>query len=154
MDSGNNRFLKNGHQEKVVITIEGQLYSSKNSRQIFKNKATGHFYPVKSKRAMANQDSLKWKLADARKKFEWQRMMVAVGSRAPHRVQFKIFRRDKQPADYVNLIQQLLDCMVEQGYLEDDDMNNLIPVFVPYEVDPKHPRVEIEILPQPKTEAV
>jgi Holliday junction resolvase RusA-like endonuclease len=64
----------------------------------------------------------------------------------PLRVQFTIYRKNKQRFDYVNIIQSLADQMVKAGYLQDDSADYFIPVFEPYEVDGKNPRTEITIL--------
>lgn len=37
------------------------------------------------------------------------------------------------------------DCLVEIGILPDDNADELIPIFLPYEVDKDNPRVELSI---------
>lgn len=66
----------------------------------------------------------------------------------PLKISFKIYRKTHRRFDYINIIQGLCDEMVRAGWLEDDDADNLIPVFEPYEVDKNNPRVEITVLNQ------
>lgn len=123
--------------EKIIIPIE--LYSSKNSRQIFVNSKTGKPFVTKSKVAKQNEKDLcrllplylnQWKYMTANKEF-------------PLKVHFKIYRKTKRAFDYINIIQNLQDCMVKCGWLPDDNADYILPVFEQYEVDSKNPRVEI-----------
>lgn len=123
-----------------MITIPTELYSSKNSRQIFKLK-NGRTIIAKSNVAKQNEKDLcyllslylnQWKFETANKKY-------------PLRVHFKIYRKTKRRFDYVNIIQNLLDCMVMSGWLPDDDADNILPVFEQYEVCKNNPRVKISI---------
>ena len=58
-----------------------------------------------------------------------------------------IYRKTRRRFDYINIVQNLLDCMVKVGILPDDDSNHVIPAFEPYGVDKENPRVEISIRP-------
>jgi len=123
-----------------MITINGELYSSKNSKQIAYR--GGRAVLLSSKAVQKAKEPLLWELK--LKQRTWHDM--AKGKEYPLRVGFMIYRRTKGRFDYINMIQHLCDCMVEMEYLPDDNANYLIPVFLPYEVDPKNPRVEITIL--------
>lgn len=124
-----------------MITIEGELYSSKNSRQILFNKATGRPFVSKSKVAKADEKSLCFKLLAQKQKF----LSELKGKILPYKVVFKIYRQTHRKFDYINIIQNLCDCMVQVGILEDDCADIIIPEFEPYEVDKTNPRVEITI---------
>ena len=133
-----------------MITIYGQLYSSKNHRQLFKNKSTGKMFIAKPQKAKAAEDGLMVQLKTNKQRW---RMMIALKEKLfspdgyyPLRVQFKIYRKNNQRFDYVNIVQSLADQMVKAGYLPDDNADYFIPVFVPYEVDASNPRCEIQIL--------
>lgn len=126
----------------MTVTIPCELYSSKNSRQIFKNKKTGKFFPVMSKKAMGNESALKGLLLQAKRKMLAMKMMAGD---PPWIVELKIYRKKRGRFDYVNVVQQLFDCMVGVGILPDDSADYVIPSFLPYEVDSKNPRVEITI---------
>ena len=125
-----------------MITIQGELYSSKNSRQIFRNKKTEATFVSKSAVSKRNEGELLQILPLYRKKF----LSMLEGKKKPYRIGFKIYRKTKRRFDYINIIQNIFDCMVKSGWLEDDDANNVIPFFEPYEVDSKNPRVDIFIV--------
>lgn len=74
---------------------------------------------------------------------KWLRM--AEGYEKPLKVVFKIYRKTHRKFDYVNIIQGLQDLMVKCGWLPDDNADEIIPVFQPYDVDKNDPRVEIFI---------
>lgn len=121
-----------------MITIPTELYSSKNSRQVFRLK-NGRTVIAKSDAAKENEKDLcyllglylnQWKFETANKEY-------------PLRVHFKIYRKTRRRFDYVNIIQNLLDCMVMSGWLPDDDADHILPVFEQYEVDKTNPRVEL-----------
>ena len=122
-----------------TITIYGELYSSKNSKRIVKfgNKMA----LIASKQYMASVKPIEQQLVLNRGK--WLRM--AEGYEKPLKVVFKIYRKTHRKFDYVNIIQGLQDLMVKCGWLPDDNADEIIPVFEPYDVDKDNPRVEIFI---------
>lgn len=124
-----------------MITIDGELYSSKNSRQILVNKSTGRIFVSKSKVAKTDEIELTNKLVCLRWKFKDE----LKGKIPPYKMVFKIYRQTHRRFDYINIIQNLCDCMVKAGIIEDDDANNLIPAFEPYGIDKEHPRVDITV---------
>ena len=122
-----------------MITIYGELYSSKNSKRIVKfgNKMA----LISSKQYMASVKPIEQQLALNRS--NWLRMIN--GLPRPLKIVFKIYRKTHRRFDYVNIIQGLQDLMVKCGWLEDDNADILLPVFLEYEVDKNNPRVEISI---------
>lgn len=117
-----------------MITIHSELYSTKNSKRILgrgKKKFIG-----KSAVSLANQADLKVLLMCERQK--WIQPV-----QYPIHLHLRIYRKTDRRYDYVNIVQGLLDCMVDMGYLPDDDFNHIIPVFYPHEKDKDDPRVEI-----------
>lgn len=122
-----------------MITIYGELYSSKNSKRIVKfgNKMA----LIASKQYMASVKPIEQQLV--LNKGKWLRM--AEGYEKPLKVVFKIYRKTHRKFDYVNIIQGLQDLMVKCGWLPDDNADEIIPVFQPYDVDKNDPRVEIFI---------
>ena len=122
-----------------MITIFGELYSSKNSKQIVKR--GGRPFLIASSAYLAHKKPIQQQLALNR--YNW--IKEKDGAVKPLKIEFKIYRKTKRRFDYVNIIQGLLDCMTECGWIEDDNADEVIPVFLPYEVDPKNPRVEINV---------
>lgn len=119
------------------ITIPCELYSSKNSRQIFKS--GNRTFIAKSDRAKQQEVSFKDELPKYRDAF----LDLIQGKEKTLKLCFKIYRKTSRQFDYVNIIQNLLDGMVHAGLIPDDNANEIIPFFMPYEKDAKNPRVEI-----------
>ena len=122
-----------------TITIYGELYSSKNSKRIvrFGNRPA----LIASKQYLESVKPIEQQLVLNRSK--WQRMID--GYEKPLEIVFKIYRKTHRKFDYVNIIQGLQDLMVKCQWLPDDNADEIIPVFMPYDVDKTNPRVEIFI---------
>lgn len=118
--------------------VNGELYSSKNSRQIVVA-GNGRRYVVKSDVAKSDEVSLCNKLLQIRDSF----LTVAEKHSKPYQLVFKIYRKTRRHFDYVNIIQNFCDCMVKVGMLNDDNADELLPIFEAYEVSSEKPRVEI-----------
>ena len=125
----------------MMIELPIELYSSKNSKQVFKNKRTQKHFIGKSEKSIESQKDLLKILPLYRRQF----IKMLKGKEKPYHISFKIYRKTKGRFDYVNIIQLLLDCMVKDNWLDDDNANEIIPVFEPYEVDNKNPRVIIGV---------
>ena len=125
---------------KIVLYTE--LYSSKNSRKFVRNKRTGQTFIVKSARAQEQEKTLGVLLE--RHKPMWMQMVKE--KKYPLRVGFYIYRRTRIRWDWVNIIQGLADAMVKAGYMEDDSAFFFTPVFIGWDIDKEHPRVEISVL--------
>lgn len=132
----------------IELVIPGELYSSKNSRRpvLCKSKSTGKtkIIPRKSKKAEEHFKRLLFVLSDAERKGRWEKMIV--GKAFPLVLTYKVYRRTHGRFDYVNIIQNLFDALVEAGYLPDDDAKHLIPIPLQYEKDPDNPRTILTVL--------
>lgn len=64
----------------------------------------------------------------------------------PLKIGFYFIRDSKRKFDFVNLAQLPLDLMQEYGWIPDDCMTEVIPVFLGYKVDKEKAGVEISIL--------
>lgn len=124
--------------EKIIIPFE--LYSSKNSRRILK--AGNRTIVAKSKKAKEQEEILTAFLWLERKK--WQELIK--GKEFPLRLSITIYRQTKRRWDWVNIVQNLFDCMVKAGWLPDDDVEHLTPIFESWSVDSKNPRAELRVL--------
>lgn len=129
-----------------MISIQGEIHSSKNSRQIFKNRRTGVPFVAKSQRSKEDERSFALQLATLRQQWAWllNRHYEAGGVRfEPLKIVFRFRRRTAARFDYVNLAQGLLDAMVKAEYIVDDSANYVLPVFVPYVIDRDNPGCDI-----------
>lgn len=124
-----------------MITILGELYSSKNGKQIRKMHS-GRRFIGKSDKSLAAEPGIRMQL-NAQKK-QWALMIR--DKEFPVTVRFYIFRMTRRRFDYNNICQQLCDLMVKAGYLPDDDANHFIPSYEPYRVDKNNPRCLIKII--------
>ena len=112
----------------MMIHIDGEVYSSKNSRT---TAANGRSF--KSKGAKGNEKTFAHYLNLQRA--EWERMTH--GRPLPLVVVFRLRRKTRRAFDYNNLVQGVLDAMVKVGYLADDDMHHVIPIPAPWVHAPK-----------------
>ena len=119
-----------------MIFISGNVPSSKNSKQwtgkMLINSKTVRNY-------MKNHCDEWWKNAGKFKE-------MIKGKEKPYRIGFYFIRDSKRKFDYINAAQLPLDLMQDYDWIDDDDVNNVIPVFLGYEVDKKNPGVRIKIL--------
>ena len=123
-----------------MITIEGELYSKKNSKQIVRRGNRAMI--ISSNQVLKQEKPLKYQLLQ--KKTEW--LKIIENKKFPLHIQFEIYRKTHGRFDYINIVQQLLDCMQNTGWLPDDNMNYVIPYFLPYKKDKDKPRIIINIL--------
>lgn len=64
----------------------------------------------------------------------------------PVAISFTFIRGTRHKFDYINPAQTVQDDMVTHGWLEDDNAEYILPVFVQYEYNKEQPGVYIEIL--------
>lgn len=64
----------------------------------------------------------------------------------PYKIGFYFIRDSKRKADFVNVAQLPLDLMVKHGWIDDDNMDEVIPVFLGYHVDKEKAGLEITIV--------
>ena len=116
--------------------IPGNVPSSKNGRRW-----TGKYF-IASKTVMKyrkNSNSFYKQYAnDFKKELKKHKL--------PVKISFTFIRGTKHKFDYINPAQTVQDDMVTHGWIEDDNMMNIIPVFEPYSYNKENPGVIIEIL--------
>jgi hypothetical protein len=64
----------------------------------------------------------------------------------PVKIGFTFIRGTRHKFDYINPAQTVQDDMVKHKWIEDDNAENVIPVFYDYQYDKTNPGVYIEIL--------
>lgn len=124
--------------DKITIPIE--LYSSKNSRQIFRTNA-GRPFIAKSDASKRNEADICFLLNIYREKW----ICLCSGKKYPLKLHIFIYRKTKRRFDYINIFQNFADCMQKCDWIPDDDANHLQPIFDGYAVDKQNPRVELWI---------
>ena len=68
------------------------------------------------------------------------------GQDKPYKISFKFIRDSNRKFDYINAAQLVQDLMVHYGWVNDDNADELLPAFEPYEVDKKNAGVVITIV--------
>ena len=121
---------------KKWIFIPGNVPSSKNSKRW-----TGKML-IHSKTTMNYIKQTKSFYAENEEYFK----KMLVGKEKPYRVTFKFIRGSRRKFDYVNPLQTVQDLMVKNNWIEDDNCDNIIPIFETYEYDKDNPGVIIKVL--------
>lgn len=124
-----------------MIFISGNTPSSKNSKQ-FVTLKNGKKLLLNSKivRKYIDKSEMDWRF----NKTEFFKMLK--GKEKPYKIELYFIRDSRRKFDYINAAQIIFDLMQEYGYIEDDDSQNIIPVFKGFEVDKARAGVEIEVL--------
>lgn len=124
-----------------MIFISGNVPSSKNSKQFVTFK-TGKKMLINSKTVrnyIKNHCDEWWENTGKFKEMIKEK-------EKPYKIGFYFIRDSKRKFDYINAAQLPLDLMQDYNWIDDDDVNNVIPVFLGYEVDKEKPGLRIEIL--------
>ena len=116
--------------------IPGNVPSSKNGRRW-----TGRYF-VSSKATTKYRKDTAIYFEKFRKGFRKQLAKLEL----PVKISFKFIRGSRHKFDYINPAQTTQDDMVKHHWIDDDDCENIIPVFEPYEYDKENPGVEIKLL--------
>lgn len=116
--------------------IPGNVPSSKNGRRW-----TGKYF-IASKTVVNYRKNAKeyyLKYADAFKKELAKHTL-------PVQISLTFIRGTKHKFDYINPAQTVQDDMVTYGWINDDNADNIKPVFIDYKYDKENPGVIIEII--------
>ncbi len=121
---------------KEWIFIPGNVPSSKNSKRwtgkmLIHSKTTMNY--IKASKAFYIEN-----------KYYFHKMIE--GKEKPYKVSFTFIRGSRRKFDYVNPLQTVQDLMVKNKWIEDDNCDNIIPIFEPYQYDKENPGVIIKVL--------
>ncbi len=144
------------------IWIPGNVPSSKNSRQNFVKhqndvlvrKSNGKIDSISLGSKLVQEYKKKTEIYWIREQEQFQFHKMQPGKfgeqrQEPFEIQFLFVRDSKRKADFHNLVQLPLDLMQEYGWIEDDDMDHILP-FPPlgpvkYIINKQMPGVFIQI---------
>jgi hypothetical protein len=116
--------------------IPGNVPSSKNGRVwtgryfVF-SKATQRYQKESRDHYLAHRDIFKEVVANLPK---------------PLILEFEFVRDSRRKFDYVNPLQTVQDFMVDAGWVEDDNADEILPRFLPYRYDKEKPGVYISVV--------
>ena len=116
--------------------IPGNVPSSKNGRRW-----TGKYF-ISSKATAKYRKDTKQYYVKLRKSFRKQLAKLEL----PVKISFKFIRGSRHKFDYINPAQTVQDDMVKHHWIDDDNCENILPVFEPYEYDKENPGVEIKLI--------
>ena len=116
--------------------IPGNVPSSKNGRRW-----TGRYFVSSKATTKYRKDTAKY-FEKFRKGFRKQLAKLEL----PVKISFKFIRGSKHKFDYINPAQTVQDDMVKHHWIEDDNCENILPVFEPYEYNKENPGVEIKLI--------
>lgn len=123
-----------------MIYILGNVPSSKNSKRW-----TGRML-ISSKTVMRykTESAGQW-LA-----YKNQFLQMIKDKPKPYYIGLYFYRDSKRKADYINIAQIIFDLMQANGWIDNDDMDTVVPVFLGYEVLSKaQAGVRIEVMERP-----
>ena len=118
------------------IFIPGSVPSSKNSRRNFKNVSLPSKTVVKWRKNTQEYWHDNYELF----------MDMIKDKEKPYKISMKFVRGTKHKFDYINPAQTIQDELVKYGYIEDDNCDEMIPYFEPYEYNKDNPGVYIRVL--------
>lgn len=116
--------------------IPGNVPSSKNGRRW-----TGKYF-IASKSVMNYRKATK----SYYEKFAPLFREELKNHKLPVSIAFTFVRGTKHKFDYINPAQTVQDDMVKHGWIEDDNAEYILPVFIQYSYDKTNPGVFIEII--------
>lgn len=124
--------------ENNFIFIPQNVPSSKNSKRAFKKIVLESLICVEyRKKTEAN-----WQV------FKYRFLEMCKGKEKPYKIEMMFIRNSKHKADFHNLVQLPMDIMVKYGWIEDDNMDEVIPVPAakPYAIDKHVPGIIIRVV--------
>jgi hypothetical protein len=124
----------------MEIYIPGNVPSSKNSKQW-----TGK-YLINSKTTTNYIKDTRFHYKQFKAVFE----DMVKGLEKPYHISFYFIRSTRRKFDYINPAQTVQDLMVKNFWVEDDNMENIIPYFDGYEVDKEKAGVIIRVVEENK----
>lgn len=113
-----------------TIRIDGNCPSSKNSKQI-----TRSGFIVHSKQCQVYYKATKLEWIEGAASFK----EMFKNETKPYYVGFYYVRKSKHKFDYINPNQTTLDLMVKYGWIEDDNADEIRPVFLGFHHDKDDP---------------
>jgi Holliday junction resolvase RusA-like endonuclease len=116
--------------------IPGNVPSSKNGKQW-----TGRYFVYSKATKRYQKESRDWYLVY---RDEFKEIIKDLPK--PLVIEFEFVRDSHRKFDYVNPLQTVQDFMVEAGWMEDDNADELIPRFLPYRYDKEKPGVYISVV--------
>ena len=116
--------------------IPGNVPSSKNGRRW-----TGRYFVSSKATTKYRKETAKY-YDKFRKGFRKQLAKLEL----PVKISFKFIRGSKHKFDYINPAQTVQDDMVKHKWIDDDNCENILPVFEPYEYNKENPGVEIKLI--------
>lgn len=120
----------------MTLTLPGLPVPKKNSKQIFLNRRTGKPFVTSSERYKAWREEMGYRIRRFRPAKPFVKAKVAI----------RFFAENRRRFDLSNAAESVMDLLVEEGFLQDDCVENVPELVLSYAgVDREKPRAEIQI---------
>lgn len=118
------------------IFIPFNTPSSKNGRRYVRGRSIGSpstekYYKLTKQHWIDNKEDF---------------LKMLKGKNKPYKIQFTFIRGSRRKFDYINPCQTAQDQMVKYGWLQDDNMEEIIPEFAPFIYDKDNPGCYIKVM--------
>lgn len=118
------------------IFIPFNTPSSKNGRRYVKGRSIGSastekYYKLTKQYWIDNKEAF---------------VKMLKGKSKPYKVEFTFIRGSRRKFDYLNPAQTCQDQMVKYGWLADDNMEEMIPAFAPFDYNKEKPGCYIKVM--------
>lgn len=123
----------------MMFNIGGNVPSSKNSKRIVRHGS--RMLVISSKQTMSYIKNTEMEWISKGKLF--RSIVKDVGK--PLKVSFEFIRDSRRKFDYINPAQTVQDLMVRYGWIDDDNCDEIVPIFKPYKYSKEFPGVNIYI---------
>lgn len=123
-----------------AIFIPGNVPSSKNSRRW-----TGKYF-IGSKQTIRYYKETKGYWMQHKKEFKDMLKGLDSQNKKPYKIAFKFVRKSRHKFDYLNPAQTVQDQMTKYGWIDDDNAEEMIPVFLEYEYNKNNAGVYISVI--------
>lgn len=130
------------HKLPTEWFISYNVPSKKNSRQNFVKNGRQISIPSKIHAQYVKATKMQYAVFGR----EFKKTVEELKLPYPLRIEFTFVRNSKRKFDYCNACQTCEDLMKDNGWIEDDSANHIIPVFAPYRYDKENSGVKIKIL--------
>ena len=120
------------------IFIPNNVPSSKNAKRAFKGIVLESLLCVEYRK----NTKMHWKV------FKPRFLKMIEGKEKPYRIEMMFIRDSKRRSDYHNLVQLPFDLMTDNEWIDDDNMDEVVPVppYMPYAIDKLIPGLIIKVL--------
>lgn len=144
-------------ENPIEIFIPGNVPSYKNSKKIIPNKKSGFRKLLEENGQVKPLGRFKIVGSNASRTYIKNTELFYISHankfretvkdfEKPYHISLYFIRATRQRFDFINMAQIIFDLMVKHHWIEDDNANEILPVFDGYTVDKNNPGVIIKVI--------